>query len=94
MRELPFLIRAFGVDGVDELLSQGTLKLSSDTVTLATDFQKNGRRDLPLLQFSQAIIDIADRDKLILDGLHCLLQVPGLSNQRRSEMTDLILAKV
>jgi hypothetical protein len=94
MRELPFLIKAFGVDGVDELLNLGVLKLSSDSVSIVTDIQQNRQRDLPLLQFSQGIVDIADRDKLITDGLHCLLQIPCLSNQRRSEMSDLVIAKV
>jgi hypothetical protein len=91
MRELPFVIKAFGVDGLEELLNRGILKLSSDTVSLATDIHRNGKRELPLFQFSQGIVDISDRDKLISDGLHCLMEVSGLSNQRRAALSDFIL---
>ena len=94
VQELPFLIKLFGLDGLEELLNNEILKLTSDTVSLVTDFHRNGKRDLPLFQFSQATVDIVDRQKLIEDGLHCLLQVPGLSNGRRAELSELVLKKV
>jgi hypothetical protein len=94
MQELPFLIRAFGPDGLEELLNRGILRFSADSVSVITDLHRNGKRELPLFQFSQALVDVADRGKLISEGLQCLLQVPGLSNQRRMALSDLLLEKV
>ncbi|MEO7028276.1 MAG: hypothetical protein ABI147_02605 [Acidobacteriaceae bacterium] len=79
---------------MQELLAQEVLKLSSDTVTIALDVHQNGKRTLPLFQFSQGIVDHADRDKVITDGLHSLLEVSGLSNVKRAVLTDLVQAKV
>ena len=85
MRELPFFIKMFGIAGFEELLERGLLRLSSDTATVGTDFKKNEIRDLPLLQFSQFIVDAHDRSQVISDGLQCLLQVSG------SEQSEAIL---
>ena len=94
MGELPFLIKMFRVDGLEELLSQGVVKLSSDTVNVITDIHRNGRRELPLFQFTQGIVDIADRNKYVKDGLNSLLQVTGLTNARREAFAEFIQTRV
>ena len=94
MGELPFLIKSFGVDGFAELIQNGIVKLSSDSVSVITNIQRNGKRELPLFEFEQGIVDIADREKLIVDGLRSLQQVSGLSNANRAELSELVTKRV
>jgi hypothetical protein len=93
-RELPYLVRALGSNGLKEMLSSGLLKLSSDTVNIITDFEKNGKRGLPLLDFSQGVMDIADPEKLVQDGLKSLIQVAGLKNDERGMIGNLVQEKI
>lgn len=42
MGEIPFLVRTFGAEGLEELLNREILKLSSDTVSVITNVELNG----------------------------------------------------
>jgi hypothetical protein len=94
MGEIPFLVRTFGAEGVEQLLDREILKLSSDTVSVITNVERDGKRELPLFQFEQGIADIADREKHISEGLQSLQQISGLSKARRDALSTLIQSKV
>jgi hypothetical protein len=51
LREIPFLVRAFGKTGFLQLFDSGILKFSGEFTSSITDIAHNGVRELPLSQF-------------------------------------------
>jgi hypothetical protein len=88
MQEIPFLVKLFGVDGLDHLMSQGILKISCEAFTIVLDRHRNGIRDLPLLQFEQGTADVPDHQKYVEECTSCLQQITGLSNSDRVSLAE------
>src|ERR1039457_6068402 len=59
--ELPHLIKLFGIEGFIELIKSDILDIRYETTSVITDLHLGGRRHLPLLQFSQALVSGANR---------------------------------
>jgi hypothetical protein len=94
LREIPFLVRAFGQAGFSQLLDSGVLKLSCEFTVIAGEFLRNGIRSLPLFHFSLGLVDIADRDNVLKSELRCLQSVHGLKNAPRAALEEVILTKL
>jgi hypothetical protein len=92
--ELPFLVKMFGVDGFENLLDQGVLKLRYGATSVITDFQRDGRRYLPLLQFDEGLATLAEFDKQVVKNLKSLVGVTGLSNSRREVLGEMVSKKL
>lgn len=92
--ELPYLTKMFGVDGVDQLLRCGVLKLESEHTSVVTDVKLNGKRQIPLRQFDLGIATAHDNDHNLEMKFRNLLKISGLSNARREDLTQVIRANL
>jgi hypothetical protein len=72
LREVPFLVRAFGKAGFLQLFDSGMLKFSSEFTSIITDVARNGVRELPLSQFSFGVVQLQDREAVLMRGLRGL----------------------
>jgi hypothetical protein len=88
LRELPFLVRAFGKSGIIELLNSGLLKLSCEFTSLITDIHRNGIRSDPLGHFTFGIADAADRESDLRKEFAKLQSVSGLKNKERRAIEE------
>jgi hypothetical protein len=94
LREVPFLVRAFGKTGFLQLIDSGILKFSSEFTMVITDIAHNGVRELPLSQFSFGVAQIADREAILKRGLQGLQGIPGLKNAERAAMEETLITKL
>ncbi len=94
LQEVPFLVKLFGVEGFQELMRSGTLKLSCEVMTTALDSHINGKRELPLMEFRQAIVDTPDHREYIRPFASHLLAISGLQNKDREELFSEIASRL
>ncbi len=92
LREIPFLVRAFGQAGFRHLFDSGILKFSSEFTSIITDVARNGVRELPLSQFSFGVVQVQDREGILWRGLRPLQGIPGLKNADRAVLEDTVIA--
>src|SRR5438105_1929103 len=90
LREVPFLIRAFGRAGFSELIGSGLLEFSCGFTTLAVDFQRNGVRSVPFNHFTFGIVSAANPDADLRSELRALQSIPGLKNVERASLEEAI----
>jgi hypothetical protein len=91
LREVPFLVRAFGKTGFLQLFDSGILKFSSEFTSIITDIARNGVRELPLSQFSFGVAQIQGREAILRRGLQELQGIPGLKNAERAAMEETLI---
>lgn len=92
--ELPYLIKLFGIEGFQQLLASGILKISCETFGIITDVHMNGRRQLPLLQYEQALVSGADRSGQFQKDIKCLNRVSGLSGTAREAASESVWTRL
>src|ERR1700730_2289535 len=90
LKEIPFLIRTFGVDGLSRLLDSGLLCFSCGVSTLILEASTNGVRHLPLNHFSFATAHLTNLDATLRSELRCLQGITGLKNERRASLEERI----
>lgn len=91
LREVPFLARSFGKEGLVRLQESGLLQISCEFVMAIVDLARNGVRELPLGQFTFGMGELAEREKVLRRGLAGLQGVPGLKNADRVALEDSVL---
>lgn len=94
LRELPYLVRTFGKEGLLQLLDSDVLRISCEISGIISPLAKNGVPALPLLHFSFGIFEIANREATLKSELRRLQGVPGLKNADREAIEAAILAKL
>jgi hypothetical protein len=94
LREVPFLVRAFGKTGFLQLVDLGILKFSSEFTSIITDIARNGVRELPLSHFSFGVVQVADREAILKRGLRGLQGIPGLKNAERAAMEETLITEL
>ena len=94
LREIPFLVRAFGKDGFLQLLDSGALKISCEFAAVILEFKTNGVRSEPLFHFSFGIADLAKREQTLGSEMRLLQSVPGLKNNDRARLEEAIMSKL
>lgn len=92
LRELPFLVRAFGKHGFIELLNSGLLKIVCEWTVISTNLEVDGFRALPPCNFSFGIVDIANREDVLRQELRSLQSVSGLKNTERTLIEDYVVS--
>jgi hypothetical protein len=90
LRELPFLVRAFGKSGLITALDSGILHFSSEFTYLIEGIAVNGVPTLPPNQFSFGIAEGQDRETLLKPGYMSLQSVSGLKNTERSAIEEAV----
>ena len=90
LRELPELVRSFGKTGIQDLLASGLLTFSCESTGLISDVQRNGRRELPLEQFSFGTFEIGKREEMLQKELGALRRVTGLKNLDRQRIEEAV----
>jgi len=88
LQEVPFLVRAFGKNGLSTLLRSGLLHFSCNLNFVIVDLSRNGVRDLPLHHFSFATAHATNPDKDLRSELRCLQSVTGLKNRERELLEE------
>jgi len=94
LREMPFLVRAFGISGFRELLNLGILKIACPFTTVISGMAINGVPTLPPFHFSFATASIQDPEGGMNHELRRLQGVPGLKNVERTVLEEKILSSV
>jgi hypothetical protein len=94
LREVPFLARSFGKQGLLRLQESGLLQISCEFVIAIVDMARNGVRELPLGQFTFGMGELAEREKVLRRGLVGLQGVPGLKNADRVALEDSVLSNL
>jgi hypothetical protein len=94
LAELPYLAKMFGVNGLQELLNSGVLKLASQKSFVITDIKMNGKRQIPLLQFDEGLATSEDNDHNLGMKMKGLLKITGLSNAKREDLDQLVRSKL
>lgn len=94
LREIPYLARAFGVAGFRQLLGSGVLQLQCEFTNVITEIAENGKRVLPLFQFSFGIVDVHNREDVLAKELKVLQGIPGLKEEERKGLEQFILSKL
>jgi hypothetical protein len=92
LRETAALVRTFGKAGFLHLFNSGILKISAEFTFLITDIAQNGVRTLPLSHFSFGVATLSDRKVGLRRGLTLLQGVPGLKNQERIAMEEILIS--
>lgn len=90
LKEIPLLIRTFGVGGFSKLLDLGLLGFSCDLTVVILEASTNGLRHLPLNHFSFATAKLADLDAALHSELRCLQGIAGLKNDKRALLEEAI----
>lgn len=94
LREIPYLVKAFGLEGTLALLSSGALRISCELRVIAqvgqSDFLAPGGKSLPLGSYSISYVFAADRRKWISDNLRNI----GTENLTKNQIKKLKLAVV
>jgi hypothetical protein len=90
LKEVPLLIRTFGVGGFSKLLDLGLLRFSCDLTVVVLEASTNGLRHLPLNHFSFATAKLADLDAALHSELGCLQGIAGLKNDKRALLEEAI----
>ena len=90
LKEVPLLVRTFGVDGLSHLLESGLLSFSCGVTTVILDSSQNGVRHLPLNHFCLATGHLDNLDATLLSELCALQSISGLKNERRAALEDVI----
>ena len=80
--EIPFLISAFGLDGVLELLSAGALEIYHSFFRIVGGVTRGGVRTTPNYCFDFGTMDIASPEKHIHECLACFHDIHGLSHKQ------------
>lgn len=94
LREIRPLVRAFGKDGLLQLLRSGILKISCEWTTIIIDIARNGVRELPLAQFSFGIVDVPNRQAVLRSELSSLEGLPGLGNSDRDALGEEVISSL
>jgi hypothetical protein len=92
--ELPYLVKMFGVEGLEELLKRDALKLVTQKSMVITDVKIDGIRQIPLLQFDQGTATVEDNDNNLDRKFRSLLKVSGLSNAGRENLAEMVRSKL
>jgi hypothetical protein len=90
LREIPFLVRAFGKNGFATLLKSGLLRFNCNFNAVIVDLSRDGVRHLPLNHFSFAMAHATDPDGALRSELRCLQSITGLKNQERASLEEAI----
>jgi hypothetical protein len=94
LREVPFLVRAFGKDGLRQLLDSGIVKITCEMSGIISPLAKNGVRALPPWTFTFGNAQITGREGILRTELRRLQGVPGLKDEEREVLENLVLAKL
>lgn len=94
LREMPFLLRAFGRNSLVRLIDTGILQISCQFTSTISSMVHNGVRTLPPFHFNLGTADIQDPEKVLKSELRCLQGVPGLKNADRATLEETILSKL
>jgi hypothetical protein len=84
LRELPFLVRAFGPSGLITAFESGMLRLSSEFTSLIENIEMNGVSRTPPDHFTFGIAEALDREEILRSELGALRSISGLKNEQRS----------
>ena len=90
LKEVPLLVRTFGVDGFSSLLELGLLCFSCGVTTVILEASSNGVRHLPLNHFSFATAYLNDLDATLRSELRSLQSISGLKNEKRASLEETI----
>ena len=90
LKEVPLLIRAFGVDGFSTLLESGLLCFSCTVTAVILEAASNGVRHLPLNHFSLATAQLHNLDATLQAELRSLQSISGLKNGKRALLEEAI----
>ena len=90
LKEVPLLVRTFGVDGFSSLLESGLLCFSCGVTTVILEASSNGVRHLPLNHFSFATAYLNDLDATLRSELRSLQSISGLNNEKRASLEETI----
>ena len=88
LRELPFLVRTFGKSGIVTAFESGVLRLCCEFTSLIEGLEVNGISHTPPDHFSFGIVDVHDRERLLLSEFTALQSVSGLKNAQRSAIEE------
>jgi hypothetical protein len=90
LRELSFLVRAFGKSGLITALQSGILHFSCEFTCLIEGIAINGVPNLPPDQYSFGIAEGQDREALLKPGFVSLQSVSGLKNAERGAIEEAV----
>jgi hypothetical protein len=94
LREVPFLIRAFGKSGFQQLLETGVLRISCEQIGVITGMKRDGVPTVPPSHFTFGMFEIANRDERLRGSLRSLQGIPGLKNRERELMEEAIMSRL
>lgn len=83
-KDLPALVHAFGESGLRELIKEGLLQFSCESINVVTDVQTNGLRHLPHCHFTFGVVQFNDTDGQIRKWFSSLRSISGLKNYQRA----------
>jgi hypothetical protein len=99
LKEFPFLVKAFGYDGVLELLSSGVMDVHCEAFSIAQIGHTNlsyrkSKGSLPLGEYSFAHVEIANYEKYIHEALQCIHTIPNVSFKKQIKLKKAISARL
>lgn len=94
LREIPYLVRAFGSSGFLTLLNSELLKMSCEFTFLIGNVKTNGVRQMPLFHYDFGIADMLQREEIFRKELRSLQGISGLKNPQRVSVEETILDKL
>lgn len=93
LREIPHLVRIFGVGGVEALLKSKSLSIVCDAATMGSVGQNAQLKNsitrggpLPLGSYCIASVTIADREKYLHDALQSVHDAPGMKLKQQIKL--------
>jgi hypothetical protein len=94
LREIPYLVRLFGAEGLVALIDSGVLKITAELSGIVGVSKKNDIPVLPPNYFSFGMYEIQNRETVLRNELIALQGVPGLGNAERMVVEQIVLAKL
>ena len=95
LREFPFLVRSFGLDGTLELLSSGVLEImwGRSPFLVLVDVHKDGKRVLPLFHFDCGIGSIADPEEATRRCFQCFHELTDIPHKRILQLKKAVVSR-
>jgi hypothetical protein len=94
LREIPYLVRAFGRSGFLDLIGSGILQIVCEFTSTSWGVTHNGIPSLPPSHYSFATVNIHDRAKVLASECVCLQSIIGLKNADREALQATILTRL
>ncbi|MPY33226.1 hypothetical protein FNH09_18735 [Streptomyces adustus] len=101
LREMPALVRTFGVDGLQTLLDSSALSIVCDSLTVGSVGQLADLRvtearggPLPLNSYRVVPISVAEREQYIHNALQIIHQIPGTNLRQQIKLKRRIAEKL